>query len=863
VKRDSQLEVISSTNNTLEVVNLVNSGTDYYYGAHEKHEDTDSPTVARYGDLYAQGDTNVKTLVNGLSGTKDLVGSDVSRPADQWIDGATPAQNNGYAFTDVKVIDGRTFQGNLKLNAILTEHVVGKYMTLKDQANHLAGADNVTFEYKLGGNSDVFDLAISAANLSAAGTTTREDFILEINGGAGNNKISTAIFGESTPAKTAPIDNAQWNQNTVSDGLYLASANDATPWYVNSKQTANLSINAGTENDVVNTFGSGDWKVTLGTGSDTYYADNTGKDITAGIGSSTGRATWVFNTSDQSNPTNVVAARALDDLTSGDNSAYLTSGGVGVVGGIGTAIGSLYGLKLRVVFQDVSQTTTTGPDAAHGQGVFISRVIEVQPTAKSRYLVDDLAINQAIKKAINDDPVLQKLLVATDGPASTLVVTALSDGQHIDQTDLQVQFSIPTVVGAGDVTAYAAAIGALPTLGVAWTAAQLQQARLQAFETLIGDTVDNTLPGVANFDAYGEDSGTAATYTGWYSANDGTIAPGDSYASAFANAGGSIIQGANSGHVSDNTIYVAGNSSDKDVVVLSTGGLSNDKLVWEGMGNGTVTVVNFDATDTVGASTAAHYNLAFTGTPTNTSAGTITIHLPGLGDVTVSGVIDTGGALGGSATANATAITAALTAFVATHSDWSLTGTAAANNIVLTYNGGTTLPGFAAPTLTLGGTVTGTLTLNPAGSADFTYAAPGGDTLDFTSYEDVYWLGAAVLDNTTHVATGGWDVADTAFNAVSTNASAVTVDDSTARSDTNLHVNDKYITLTRNEDTGHASTLYKVELWQAKGTDLDAQATATGGDAEDQLVGVIGYVDVGRVIEGTLTVDGVLANIVY
>jgi hypothetical protein len=51
--------------------------------------------------------------------------------------------------------------------------------------------------------------------------------------------------------------------------------------------------------------------------------------------------------------------------------------------------------------------------------------------ANTSYKSSDLQINQAIKSAINNDAVLSKLLVAEDGPANTLVVTALSDGARV------------------------------------------------------------------------------------------------------------------------------------------------------------------------------------------------------------------------------------------------------------------------------------------------------------------------------------------------------------------------------------------------------------------------------------------------
>lgn len=57
--------------------------------------------------------------------------------------------------------------------------------------------------------------------------------------------------------------------------------------------------------------------------------------------------------------------------------------------------------------------------------------------AGTNYKTSDLEINQAIKKAINDDAVLSKLLVAEDGPANSLVVKSLIDGA-MNTTDLAV-----------------------------------------------------------------------------------------------------------------------------------------------------------------------------------------------------------------------------------------------------------------------------------------------------------------------------------------------------------------------------------------------------------------------------------------
>jgi hypothetical protein len=570
VERDSKLEVISSTNNTLQVVNLVNKGSYNYLGAYER----DSNKGTRSGDLTVLGDTNNNTVFEayGLTATKAVgpyAGDDVTTGTapdlrtDQDIDGAGPQQNNGYGFTDVRVLNGGSFTGNLKINAILTQNVTAKYLNLTDQANAFAAADNVNFNYTLGSGNDVLDLAISAANLSAAGTTTREDFVLNINAGNGNDVISTAIVDDySAPA------------NSLDPLLQAAATTDSTPWYSNSKLNANLNINAGTGNDTINTLGSGDWKVTLGTGNDTYYADNTAN-----------KAVWVFNTADQVD--NAATAQRLNNLLSDENesrSIYHANDT--------TITGS--GLRLRVVFKDVSESANA-PDNdgasgnSDGSGVFISHIVDVPLISQGSRNFDDLAINQAIKKAINEDPVLSKLLLATDGPANTLVVTALSDGAHLE-TDLQIDFA--GLITANNGTATTGALGT-------------------ALDALLAHT--GGTKSTSDYDAYGANAGDA-NWTGWFTSNTASAIAGEiDYKAKFANTDADVdIIGSFSTHTSDNIIYVAGGSGDHDVVVLSTGGLSNDTLKWEGFNNGIVTVVNFDAENPAGTEVADNTGVATT-----------------------------------------------------------------------------------------------------------------------------------------------------------------------------------------------------------------------------------------------------------
>jgi hypothetical protein len=763
VERDSKLEVISSTNNTLQVVNLVNGAKGVHY-----HYDARGRLVAREGDLTALGDTNVKTIFEdyALSALK-AVGpyeKENTRGADQTIDGATAAQDNGYAMTDIRELNAGAFTGQLKLNAILTANVNSKYLNLKDAANNLSTADDVTFKYHLGTNDDSLNLAISSANLDKPGTTTRADFVLDLKGNGGNDVISTAIYGGDPTGA--------WTPAATSDGLALADAEDgAAHWYVNSSQNQNLKIDGGDGNDTINTLGSGNWQITLGKGNDTYYADNSAKDATAGHGGSTGRATWVFNTIDQVTAKADVAERALDNLKSDNNDKWKINDATI------TESGSL--LKLRVAFRDVSASANNTPDRVtlpDGSGVYFSKVIDVPAAAGNDYVVTDLNINQAIKKAINADPVLSKLLVATDGPGNTLVVKALSDGLHVAR-DLQVEFAQHT---AGNANAFAALLGA---------------------STGTGSDLASHGPAAGGTD-----------WGAWHTSNALDTGTDIGYKSAFANVdigGGNRtnIQGANSGHVSDNTIHVQGDSADHDTVVLSTGAHSNDTIVWSGFDNGLVTVVNFDTETETAAPASAKYELVFNNGGTSVSTtGILQVSLPGLGvfDLDFSAAAPT-----------ISTIVPALQTAIGT-GQWTVSS--GTNSVTITQNTAAPLSGIGNPTL--GGTVTishqGTHTNTPP-KLDLL----GNDKLDFTAYGDVetVLVGDVQADGTV----AAWTNKDGGYTL------------------STLSANAKYITLTRDDTRG---TEYTIKLWTVNNT-ADAYA-ATSDDTHQ----VIGKVDLGKVIVG-------------
>lgn len=463
VEDNSKLETISSTNNTLREVSIVNGTTTRVNNAYNDN-------VKDAGNLTVKGESGENGAV--MPGT--------------------------YGFQDVKLIDAATFKGKLDLTAVLTKDVTAKYMNLTDESPAAADADNVQFAYNLGTNNDTFKLDIDAANLHNAGTTTREDFVLSIKGGAGKDNITADIINGG-----------------AEDG--------AAAWYNNSKLNANLSIDGGAGDDTIRTMGSGDWKITAGEGNDTVYSDNSGD-----------KAVWVFNTTGQAEVTAALdSARKLTDLNSSANTSY-----------------NLFKGTAEVTFRGLTSKVTID---------------------STGYKTSDLQINQAIKKAINSDPVLSKLLKATDGPANTLVVTSLIDGER-DVTDLAVAITKPAagVLTAADI----AAAGAVykPTAPL----------------TTESDVLNN-------MDAVGGD------YAANFGVNTTTI-PASGSTPALTTAANAA--GKNSTQVADSTHNLgAGN----DVLVLSTNSTgkdnlsSSEKVVYNAVDFGNDVIVNFKSGDADGA----------------------------------------------------------------------------------------------------------------------------------------------------------------------------------------------------------------------------------------------------------------------
>jgi hypothetical protein len=360
-------------------------------------------------------------------------------------------------------------------------------------------------------------------------------------GGLGNDvvnvKLDSAVIESRSTIVSGREDftfavNGGAGDDNISLSIVDAALNGNTQaWFVNQKLNNNITVEGGTGNDTIRTLGAGVFKINAGAGNDTVYADNTG-------GS---KAVFVLNTANQAAigaGYDLVAnnERALADLQSSANTSS-----------------NLFNGSVTVSFLGLTATANI---------------------ASTGYKTTDLQVNQAIKAAVNSDPVLSKLLLATDGPANTLVVTALIDGVQ----------STNVANGGFSVTL------AAPAAGTVFSATDLA-AMITAYNLPAGST-------------------SAAALTAMNLAT--TAANGGDYAAKLAETAGNLeFTGAASTAVSEHTINLGAGT---DVVVLGTG-TGADSIVFSGFDLGSKTIVNFTGADSfdfssylVGNATAATVN---------------------------------------------------------------------------------------------------------------------------------------------------------------------------------------------------------------------------------------------------------------
>jgi hypothetical protein len=456
------------------------------------------------------------------------------------------SQHGWGGFSDVRLIDASAFKGKLNFTAEVTDRSIAKYINLVDTQGNPSD-DQVNFAYTGGSNDDTMVIQINNEVAASRGRLLagREDFTFKVDGGAGDDNITVSL----ADALAGNVNGSNGNQN----------------WYQNQDLNNNITILGGDGNDTIRKPGAGDTNIDGGNGNDTIYTDNTGvmaaKTTTTGTaagvltaviptavvnnaagiaaaapGFTNTYATWTFNTTDQATANDATGARNINDIRSDSSEFY-----------------RLYQGKLTVNYRGIGTATPVTVNSTN-------------------YTTSDLQYNQAIKAAINNDPVLSKLLVAKDGPANSLIVESLTDGARV-AGDLSIAVAAPAVASLSttDVAAAAAAYG----LPVGSTAATVVAA--MSGGVLAGSVIGGIQGG-----------GTTTAGSAF------VTAPSD-YVAAFASDGTQILSGVNSAAATDNLITPgAGN----DVVVLSTTvgattAVSSNETIAYDTAFGNDTIVNF------------------------------------------------------------------------------------------------------------------------------------------------------------------------------------------------------------------------------------------------------------------------------
>ncbi|MDF3435196.1 DUF4214 domain-containing protein [Sulfitobacter sp. KE42] len=479
VDRSSQLQTINSTNNALEVVNITN-------GENDGPNNTTTATDEMIGDLVVRGAANPGTTLGELltDAGDSITDEDVALAAapfggsvspifaadgttvigyngviangpsgvatDSAMPGGVP-QHNAYGFSDVRVINAAAMVGAVDITAELTDEIVEKYLDIQDTGSN-GEADDVTFDYDLGTNNDEFLLNMSSSTLELAGTGSREDFNLDVDGNGGNDVITTNI-GETLKVVDAQgadhyimvTDNDQPSTG-VSTALTYADG-----WYANSvsSNAASFDVNGGAGNDTIWTHGWGDATISDGAGADVVYTDNSGAAQLSELSELLDRniaehdqidyvygSVWAFNAEylPGGNPTDISGVTndsyAIATLTPA--ATALTTGTVDVtvdyLGAGGTA-GTAYSVTVSIPVTEMTKNATTG-------------VVSIT----------EQSVNQAVKAAINNDAVLSNLLEAVDGPGHALVVYSKTDGEHV-AADLTLSIGNVVLNGAAPVAA--------------------------------------------------------------------------------------------------------------------------------------------------------------------------------------------------------------------------------------------------------------------------------------------------------------------------------------------------------------------------------------------------------------------------
>jgi hypothetical protein len=406
VDNSSQLQTMNSTNNTLEEVMIVSG---------------DNDTARGDADDTANGDLTIR-------------GVQFPSADDSFQPGAVP-QQDAFGLNDVRKIDAQVggiadnqagsfkFAGSLDLTLALGEDALEKYFDLDDTS--LSGnVDDIIFDYDLSDQSDEFLLNIEAGEdgfgfIDSVGVGGSEDARFDIDGHSGNDVIVTNV-GNAFKR----ID--EQGQDYYALSAFGLSSTAADTWYPNHvvNNSAEFFVDGGAGADSILTHGFGNFDINAGVGADVVYTDNSGAAL---FGDAFSDALRIDRNIDEHTQIDYM----VDGIwTLNDDNPDADLGNLS--GSTNTSFQVATADEDKVAGTGYVTKVTVGYRGAEGADeTYFTSTIEIgDAQIGATGNITEQVYNQAIKRAINNDPALNKVLEAIDGPGQSLIVYSKIDGGH-------------------------------------------------------------------------------------------------------------------------------------------------------------------------------------------------------------------------------------------------------------------------------------------------------------------------------------------------------------------------------------------------------------------------------------------------